>query len=62
MTFTIHASKNGQRAETHRIRSAIAVAKALSLANAGWIVHITDFEGRQFIVEEFDQLVSDDLP
>ena len=62
MTFTIHASKNGQRSETHRIRSVIAVAKAHSLANAGWSVYVTDAKGRPFVIEEFDQLARDDLP
>ena len=54
MTFTIHASKNGQRSETQRIRPLVAVAKARNLAAAGWTVYVTDNSGRQFSFSELD--------
>ena len=52
MTFTIHASKNGQSSETQRIRPLVAVAKARNLAAAGWTVYVTDNSGRQFSFSE----------
>ena len=56
MPFRIHASKDGQRAETLRIHPIIAVAKAQSLADAGWDVYITDPTGRHFSFDELDDL------
>jgi hypothetical protein len=45
MTFTIHASKNGQCVVTVRISSAVAVDKARVLEGLGWQVHVTDSAG-----------------
>ena len=58
MAFTIHASKNGERVEAHRISPLIVVAKARELLKAGWLVHITDAGGRQYAPSEFDRLLS----
>jgi hypothetical protein len=45
MTFTIHASKNGQSVVTVRITPVVAVESARVLENLGWQVHITDSAG-----------------
>jgi hypothetical protein len=59
MTFTIHASKDGGRAETQRIRPAVAAAKARSLAVDGWDVYVTDLAGRNFSFAELDDLLDE---
>lgn len=56
MPFTIHSSRNGQSAETQRIRPIAAVAKARSMAVAGWDVYVTDPSGRHFSLDELDGL------
>ena len=53
MTFSIHASKNGQSVVTVRISPEATVDKARRLESLGWQVHITDSAGRQFGVSEF---------
>jgi hypothetical protein len=58
MTFTIHASKNGQSVVTIRISPAVAVDKARALERSGWQVHITDSAGHQFDPTDFDRLSS----
>ena len=59
MPFTIHASKDGRSAETQRIRPIFAVAKARSLAIAGWDVYATDPTGRHFSLGELDGLTDE---
>jgi hypothetical protein len=59
MPFTIHASKDGRRAETQRIRPVVAVAKARSLTVAGWDVYVTDLAGRQYSFDELDHLTNE---
>jgi hypothetical protein len=56
MPFTIHASRDGQSAETQRIRPIVAAAKARTLAIAGWDVYVTDPSGRHFSLAELDDL------
>jgi hypothetical protein len=56
MPYSIHASKDGERAETQRIHPAAAAAKAQSLAASGWHVYITDQAGRHFGPDELDVL------
>jgi hypothetical protein len=58
MTFTIHASKNGQSVVTVRISPAVAVDKARVLESLGWQVHVTDSAGHRFTPSEFDWLSS----
>ena len=58
MTFTIHASKNGQSVVTVRISPAVAVDKARALESLGWQVHVTNSAGRRFTPSEFDWLSS----
>jgi hypothetical protein len=58
MTFTIHASKNGQSVVTVRISPAVAVDKARVLESLGWQVHVTDSAGHQFDPADFDRLSS----
>ena len=58
MTFTIHASKNGQSVVTVRIGPAVAVDKARVLESLGWQVHVTDSAGHQFDPLDFDRLSS----
>ena len=58
MTFTIHASKNGQSVVTVRITPVVAVEKARVLESLGWQVHITDLAGHQFDPLDFDRLSS----
>ena len=58
MTFTIHASKNGQSVTTVRIIPAVAVDKARVLEGLGWQVHVTDSAGHQFGPSDFDRLSS----
>jgi hypothetical protein len=58
MTFTIHASKNGQSVTTVRIIPAVAVDKARVLEGLGWQVHVTDSAGHQFDPSDFDRLSS----
>ena len=58
MTFTIHASKNGQSVVTVRISPAVAVDKARVLESSGWQVHVTDSAGNQFDPSDFDRLLS----
>jgi hypothetical protein len=59
MPFTIHASRDGQRSETQRIRPVVALAKARSLAIAGWDVYVTDSAGRHFSFDELDFLTDE---
>ena len=56
MPFTIHASKNGQSAETQRIHPISAVAKARNLEVAGWDVYVADLAGRHFSFAELENL------
>lgn len=56
MPFTIHASKDGERAETQRITGAVAAEKARNLAAAGWDVYVTDAAGRQFQMDDLPDL------
>lgn len=58
MTFTIHASKNGQSVVTVRITPVVAIEKARALENSGWQVHITDSAGHPFDASNFDRLSS----
>jgi hypothetical protein len=58
MTFTIHASKNGQSVMTVRIGPAVAVDRARVLESLGWRVHVTDSVGHRFDPSEFDRLSS----
>jgi hypothetical protein len=58
MTFTIHASKNGQSVVTVRISPTVAVDKARVLESLGWQVHVTDSAGQQFDPSDFDRLSS----
>ena len=58
MTFTIHASKNGQSVVTVRISPAVAVDKARVLESLGWQVHVTNSTGHQFTPSEFGGLSS----
>ena len=58
MTFTIHASKNGESVVTVRISPAVAVDKARVLESLGWQVHVTDSAGHQFYPSDFDRLSS----
>ena len=58
MTFTIHASKNGEIVATVRIGPAVAVDKARVLEKLGWQVHVTDSAGRQFNPSDFNRLSS----
>jgi len=57
MTFTIHASRDGQSVVTIRISPVAAVDKAVMLERLGWQVHITDSAGHQFGPSDFDQLL-----
>jgi hypothetical protein len=61
MPFTIHASKDGERAETQRIHPIVAAAKAQSLAAAGGEVYMTDPTGRQLTFDELSDLADDRL-
>ena len=57
MTFTIHASENGQSVVTARISPAVAVDKARGCWKAwGWKAHVTDSAGHQFDSADFDRL------
>jgi len=56
VTFTIHASKNGQSVVTVRISPAVAVDRARVLESLGWQVHVTDSAGHQFGPSDFDRL------
>ena len=58
MTFSIHASKNGQSVVTVRISPETTVDKARRLESLGWQVHIKDSVGRQFGVSEFYRFLS----
>jgi hypothetical protein len=55
--FTVHWSKDGGSAETHRINLVVAVAKARQLEASGYQVRIADRRGRQFVPCEFDELL-----
>jgi hypothetical protein len=57
MTFTIHASKDGESVQTARIGPTVTVAKARELSKAGWQVHITDADGHQYGPDRFDELL-----
>jgi hypothetical protein len=54
--FTVHWSKDGGSAETHRINLVVAVAKARQLEASGYQVRIADRRG-QFVPCEFDELL-----
>ena len=55
--FTIHASKGGQSIATVRISPTVTAAKAQTLADAGWEVHVTDVDGRQHGPDTWDDLL-----
>jgi hypothetical protein len=57
MAFTIHASRDTARTQTIRISPVNAVARARALSEAGWRVHITGPDGRDFQPEHFDELL-----
>jgi hypothetical protein len=57
MTFTIHASKDGQSVTTVRIGPTITVAKVRELSKYGWDVHITDEGGQRYGPDKFDDLL-----
>ena len=57
MTFTIHASKGGLIAQTLRLDPQVAVAKARSLLQTGWEVHITDTAGQRYSSDNFHRLL-----
>lgn len=57
MTFTIHASKNGQSVATVRLTPVSALDKARALEALGWQVWVTGSAGRQFLSTEFDRLL-----
>ena len=58
MTFTIHASKDGQSVMTVRISPAVAVDRERARVSLGWRVHIADSAGHQFDPSDFDRLSS----
>jgi hypothetical protein len=58
MTYTIHASKNGQTSVTVRINPATAVDKARALELLGWQVHVTNSSGHLFTPTDFDRVSS----
>jgi hypothetical protein len=57
MTFTIHASKDGETVQTVRICPTVTVAKARELSKSGWHVHITDADGHRYGPNTFDELL-----
>jgi len=57
VTFTIHASKGGHIAQTLRLDPQVAVAKARSLLQTGWEVHITDTAGKRYSPDNFHRLL-----
>ena len=56
MTFTIHASKDGNLSQTMRIDAATAVRRAEVLLLSGFQVHITDSQGSRYQPEDFHRL------
>lgn len=60
MTFTIHASKNGETNEMHLSSPVLVVAKARMLENSGWQVHVVDSKGKEFLPPEFDHILRSD--
>ena len=56
VTYIVYASKGDNEMTTFRLSAVAAVAKARTLANAGWQVFITDPDGTRFLPFEFDQL------
>lgn len=56
--FTVHASKSGGSVQTVRISPAMTVAKACALQDEGWMVHITDVQGRRFDPVDFDLVLA----
>jgi hypothetical protein len=55
--FTIVASKDGETVTTVRLGPKISVEKARALLADGWQVHITDSDGRQYMPDQFDQVL-----
>jgi hypothetical protein len=53
MTYTIHASRDGQCVVTIRISPVAAVHKARLLERLGWRVHIVNSAGHQFGPSDF---------
>jgi hypothetical protein len=58
--FTIHASKDGKWIETKVTSPTLTVAKANTLLNTGWDVHITDADGRRYGPTRFHEVLSFD--
>jgi hypothetical protein len=56
VTYAVHASKGNDETTTFRLSAIAAVAKARTLASAGWQVYITDPKGIRFLPFEFDEL------
>ena len=58
MTFIVHASKDDAVAITIRLQVVVAVAKARSLADAGWSVVIIGPDNVRYPPPEFDKLLA----
>jgi hypothetical protein len=56
VTYIVHASNGDHERTTFRLCAVAAIAKARSLANAGWQVFITGPDGTRFLPFEFDEL------
>jgi hypothetical protein len=59
---TIYYEKNGANAEAYYPSRTFAVAKARILLNSGFSVHVVDSEGRRFLPEELDGLLTFEDP
>lgn len=58
MAYTITAQRENETVRSERVSELIAIAKARVWASEGWLVVISDGNGKSFEPAEFDDLLS----
>ncbi len=62
LAYKMVARRNNETIKSERSSAYITLSKARVWGSEGWTVRITDEEGKQFGIAEFESLVSEKLP
>lgn len=62
LAYKMVARRNNETIKSERSSAYITLSKARVWVSEGWSVRITDEEGKQFGIAEFENLVSEKLP
>ena len=62
LAYKMVARRNNETIKSERTSAYITLSKARVWVSEGWNVRITDAEGQQFGIAEFESLVSEKLP